>query len=170
MTLGNARTARLTGGNCAPNGGEMRAKRGENARLTGCRSLGKIGALQPLQSLHPLGGRDGGNAHARGLAFAAARCAGGARYASRSGRGPNGPNRLTESCGEICGTPDAPRAPRRMYAKRKSENARRTYTEPQQSAAPRGPVTPERDPTPTPAGLVFVPCPDSGQPFAPRAV
>ena len=75
MISQTAKTARPTGGNCAPNGVKIRAQRGENARLTGGLSLWEIGSLQPLQSLHPLGGRDGGSAHARGLAFAAARCA-----------------------------------------------------------------------------------------------
>ena len=75
MMSRTAKTARPTGGNCAPNGGKVRAQRGVYSRLTGCLSLWEIGSLQPLQSLHPLGGRDRGNAHARGLAFAAARCA-----------------------------------------------------------------------------------------------
>jgi hypothetical protein len=76
MTYPTARNARPTGGKCAPNGGKVRAQRGVYSRLTGCLSLWEIGSLQPLQSLHPLGGRDGGNAHARGLAIAAAPCAG----------------------------------------------------------------------------------------------
>jgi len=75
MTRPNARNARPTGGECAPNGWEMRAQRVGNARLTGCRPLWEIGSLQPLQPLHPLRGRGGGSAHARGLAIAAARFA-----------------------------------------------------------------------------------------------
>lgn len=224
-----AKTARPMGGKCAPNGGKVRAKRGGNARLTGCVSLWKNGSLQPLQSLHPLGGRDRGNAHARGLAFAAARCARGDRAlpcipsardfpnAERTENPEENPveisaetsvktgNKTGKTSEKIAETPvetpqETPQetpachqlslrirpalsssatgaaeprtGPYRGGPARQIRAARitgRAYTQPPRLCGTRGGRLSRRTPPP-PARLVSALCPESGQPFTPRAV